>query len=257
MLLFGGQALHYFALALTIGILFGIYSSVLVASPLRHVARRAARAVRQAHAARPAATSTKARSSSSVTSGSGSGSSSRRSRCATPAGPRPRSLPRSTIASRLSAAGSRDTSTQSLRERRVSSSSSGSSRTSTACAPCSLREARHHRDQVEEAVGDVERDDAVGLHVAQVRAERLARDEVHRDRVARERVDREHVEALRRLALERQARVAQRELDLRRAVAEVGELAAARCSSRAHRCRRSGRRRPCARRRRWCRCPGR
>jgi preprotein translocase subunit SecF len=34
MLLFGGAALHYFALALTIGILFGIYSSVLVASPL-------------------------------------------------------------------------------------------------------------------------------------------------------------------------------------------------------------------------------
>jgi preprotein translocase subunit SecF len=33
-LLFGGDALHYFALALTIGILFGIYSSVLVASPL-------------------------------------------------------------------------------------------------------------------------------------------------------------------------------------------------------------------------------
>jgi len=34
MLLFGGHALHNFALALTIGILFGIYSSVLVASPL-------------------------------------------------------------------------------------------------------------------------------------------------------------------------------------------------------------------------------
>jgi preprotein translocase subunit SecF len=34
MLFFGGEALHYFALALTIGILFGIYSSVLVASPL-------------------------------------------------------------------------------------------------------------------------------------------------------------------------------------------------------------------------------
>ncbi|MBN9133032.1 MAG: protein translocase subunit SecF [Nitrosospira multiformis] len=34
MLLFGGESLHYFALALTIGILFGIYSSVLVASPL-------------------------------------------------------------------------------------------------------------------------------------------------------------------------------------------------------------------------------
>jgi preprotein translocase subunit SecF len=34
MLLFGGPALHYFALALTIGILFGIYSSVLVMAPL-------------------------------------------------------------------------------------------------------------------------------------------------------------------------------------------------------------------------------
>lgn len=34
MLLFGGPALHLFALALTIGILFGIYSSVFVASPL-------------------------------------------------------------------------------------------------------------------------------------------------------------------------------------------------------------------------------
>jgi preprotein translocase subunit SecF len=34
MLFFGGPTLHYFAVALTIGILFGIYSSVLVASPL-------------------------------------------------------------------------------------------------------------------------------------------------------------------------------------------------------------------------------
>ena len=32
MLVFGGQTLHYFALALTIGICFGIYSSVLVAA---------------------------------------------------------------------------------------------------------------------------------------------------------------------------------------------------------------------------------
>jgi preprotein translocase subunit SecF len=34
MLFFGGETLHFFALALTIGILFSIYSSVLVASPL-------------------------------------------------------------------------------------------------------------------------------------------------------------------------------------------------------------------------------
>ncbi|MGE0384879.1 MAG: protein translocase subunit SecF [Gammaproteobacteria bacterium] len=34
MLIFGGETLHYFALALTIGICFGIYSSALVASPI-------------------------------------------------------------------------------------------------------------------------------------------------------------------------------------------------------------------------------
>ena len=34
MLIFGGPTLHYFALALTIGILFGIYSSVFVAAAI-------------------------------------------------------------------------------------------------------------------------------------------------------------------------------------------------------------------------------
>lgn len=34
MLFFGGETLHYFAMALTIGIMFSIYSSVLVASPI-------------------------------------------------------------------------------------------------------------------------------------------------------------------------------------------------------------------------------
>ncbi|MDR0529190.1 MAG: protein translocase subunit SecF [Zoogloeaceae bacterium] len=34
MLIFGGETLYYFSLALTIGICFGIYSSVLVASPI-------------------------------------------------------------------------------------------------------------------------------------------------------------------------------------------------------------------------------
>ena len=34
MLVFGGATLHYFALALTIGILFGIYSSVFVAAAI-------------------------------------------------------------------------------------------------------------------------------------------------------------------------------------------------------------------------------
>jgi preprotein translocase subunit SecF len=34
MLLFGGPTLHHFAVALTIGILFGIYSSVFVAAAI-------------------------------------------------------------------------------------------------------------------------------------------------------------------------------------------------------------------------------
>ncbi|HEY0337821.1 MAG TPA: protein translocase subunit SecF, partial [Burkholderiales bacterium] len=34
MMIFGGETLFYFSLALTIGICFGIYSSVLVASPI-------------------------------------------------------------------------------------------------------------------------------------------------------------------------------------------------------------------------------
>jgi preprotein translocase subunit SecF len=34
MLIFGGPTLHYFAVALTIGILFGIYSSVFVAAAI-------------------------------------------------------------------------------------------------------------------------------------------------------------------------------------------------------------------------------
>src|SRR5207237_8735814 len=34
MLFFGGPTLHYFAVALTIGILFGIYSSVFVAAAI-------------------------------------------------------------------------------------------------------------------------------------------------------------------------------------------------------------------------------
>ena len=48
MLFFGGEALHNFALALTIGIMFGIYSSVLVASPPAADVRRQARALHQA-----------------------------------------------------------------------------------------------------------------------------------------------------------------------------------------------------------------
>ena len=88
-----------------------------------------------------------------------------------------------------------------------------------------VRQALDDRNQVQEPVRDVERDDAAGLHVPPIDAERFRRDEVHGYRVARERVDHQHVEILLRLALERQARVAQLDLDGRLAVAKVGEVA--------------------------------
>ncbi len=89
-----------------------------------------------------------------------------------------------------------------------------------------LGNARHHGRQAEEAVGDVEGDDAARLHVPQVDAQRLLGDEVHRDGITRERVHRQHVEALRRLALEVEARIAQHHLDARLAVREVAEFLA-------------------------------
>ena len=63
-----------------------------------------------------------------------------------------------------------------------------------------------------------------GLTCRRGDGERPARDEVHRDRVAREGVHGEHVEALRRLTLEREPGVAERELDLRLAVGEIGKF---------------------------------
>src|SRR5581483_1468134 len=89
-----------------------------------------------------------------------------------------------------------------------------------------LCKARDDRDQIEEAVGDVERDDTVRLHVPKVRLQRLACDQMHGDRVARKRVDREHIEILRRLALQRQARIAERNLDAGTAVPQKSEFAA-------------------------------
>jgi preprotein translocase subunit SecF len=55
-LLFGGATLHYFAAALTIGILFSIYSSVLGRLSARHVPRRLARGLREAGQEAPART---------------------------------------------------------------------------------------------------------------------------------------------------------------------------------------------------------
>ena len=89
-----------------------------------------------------------------------------------------------------------------------------------------LRDLQQYRLQVEEAVGNVEGDHAVGLHVPQVHLDRLDRDQVHRDRVARERVHREHVESLRCFPLEIQARVADRHLDLRVRLGEELEFLA-------------------------------
>jgi hypothetical protein len=93
------------------------------------------------------------------------------------------------------------------------------------CSPCASARPGHDWNQVQEPVGHVKGDDAAGLHVSPVNSERFGRNEVHGYRVARERVDRQHVELLRRLPFQRQAGVAQRELDRGIAVLKIREVA--------------------------------
>ena len=71
----------------------------------------------------------------------------------------------------------RATSTQSVLERSLSSASSDQQHDVQALI---VGDALHDGREAQEAVGDVKRDHAVGLHVPQVDGERLARDEVHR-----------------------------------------------------------------------------
>ena len=56
--------------------------------------------------------------------------------------------------------------------------------------------------EVEVTVGNVDRDDAIGLEVAQVEGERLGGEEVDGDGVAAEGVEGEEIEVLRLLAVE-------------------------------------------------------
>ena len=65
-----------------------------------------------------------------------------------------------------------------------------------------------HGAQVEEAVGDVHREHAVRLQVAEIEFEGLPGQQVDGHRVAGEGVDDQHVELLRFLAFELQAGVA-------------------------------------------------
>ena len=79
-------------------------------------------------------------------------------------------------------------------------------------------------DEVEVAVGDVDGDDAVAVaQVGEVEGEGLAGEQVGGDGVAAKGVEGEDVEALGRLALEVDAGVADRKLDVAEAVAQVGE----------------------------------
>ena len=91
--------------------------------------------------------------------------------------------------------------------------------------PTRLGDACHHRRQVQEAIRHVEGDDAVGLQMPLVHRHRLGGDQVDRHRVAGERVHCEHIEVLRRLALQRQPRIAKHTLDARRAVFQKAEFA--------------------------------
>ena len=90
--------------------------------------------------------------------------------------------------------------------------------------PLRVGELLHDRGEIEVAVGDVEGDDSARLDVPAVDRERLGRDEVDRYGVAREGIDRQYVEALWCFAFQVQARVAERDLDGRVALADEGEV---------------------------------
>ena len=79
--------------------------------------------------------------------------------------------------------------------------------------------------EIEEAVCQVERDHAAGLHMLQIDADSLRRDQMNRNRVAREGVDGQHIETLRGLALEVQTRVTEHCLDLGVAIVQISKVA--------------------------------
>src|SRR5206468_885808 len=81
-------------------------------------------------------------------------------------------------------------------------------------------------NEVEVAVGDMHGEDSARLQMPQIGFKGLHREQVHRDRVTGKGVERENVEILRAFALERQSRVAERHLDLRRAVLQKSEFRA-------------------------------
>src|ERR1700686_1693596 len=82
-----------------------------------------------------------------------------------------------------------------------------------------------HRNQVEKTIGQVEGNDTAGLHVLDVNSQRFIGQQMNGYRIARKGVDGKQIEPLRRLALQVQPRVAERRLDGRVAVPEIGEVA--------------------------------
>ena len=65
-----------------------------------------------------------------------------------------------------------------------------------------------HRLQVEIAVGNVHRQNPVGVQMAEINLHRLMRQQVDRNRIAGKCVHRQDVEVLVRFLLEREARIA-------------------------------------------------
>ncbi len=87
-----------------------------------------------------------------------------------------------------------------------------------------LCKSRERGLQIDEPVADVEQEHAVRPQMPAIDGDRLAREKMQRDGVAGEGVDHEHAEGVRLLSFEHEARVAQRDGDVRAAVGEVGEL---------------------------------
>ncbi len=86
-------------------------------------------------------------------------------------------------------------------------------------------DAPEHRRELQKLVADVKGDDAAWLQMAQIHIHRLRGGQMHRNGIAGKCIHHDQVVALRRLALHRQARIAQHQINLRLTALKEAEMA--------------------------------
>src|ERR1041384_4651896 len=86
-----------------------------------------------------------------------------------------------------------------------------------------LRSPGTYRPQVDVTIRNVHGEHAVGLQMLEVQLERFVGEQVRRDRAAGKGIDGQEVELLRRLSLQRQPRVAEKNVEICAGVPGIGK----------------------------------